>query len=115
MAGPGVPLRVEGASKSFRKGSEVVTALREVYLDVGSGEFVVLAGRSGAGKTTLLNLVAALDRPDAGTISVGDKMIQSLPPTAAAGYRRDTVGVVFQQLHLLPQLTAEENPVCRVA
>ncbi len=72
-------------------------------------ELALLVGPSGSGKTTLLNLIAALDRPDRGKIIVGDLEITSLSRSAAARYRNERVGFIFQSYNLLPQLTALEN------
>jgi ABC-type lipoprotein export system ATPase subunit len=87
----------------------LINALNEVSLTVGQGEFVRLAGPSGSGKTTLLNLIAALDRPDKGEIIVAGADVARLSVRSAATYRRDHVGIVFQNYNLIPQLTALEN------
>jgi ABC-type lipoprotein export system ATPase subunit len=87
----------------------VIEALRDISLEVRAGEFVHLAGPSGSGKTTLLNLIAALDRPESGTIAVAGEDISRLSLAAAARYRNERVGIVFQSYNLLPQLTALEN------
>ena len=73
------------------------------------GELALLVGPSGSGKTTLLNLVAALDRPDCGEIIVGGADVTGLSRSAAALYRNERVGFIFQSYNLLPQLTALEN------
>lgn len=104
---PLVALR--SVSKSFKRGREVIEALRDISLEVLAGEFVHFAGPSGSGKTTLLNLIAALDRPDTGTIVVAGDDISRLSLAAAAQFRSECVGIVFQSYNLLPQLTALEN------
>jgi ABC-type lipoprotein export system ATPase subunit len=80
-----------------------------VAFEVSQGELVLLIGPSGSGKTTLLNLIAALDRPDSGEIRVDGLDVTGLSRSAAAGYRDERVGMIFQSYNLLPQLTALEN------
>jgi putative ABC transport system ATP-binding protein len=100
---------LKSASKSYKRGREVIDALRDVSLEIWAGEFVHFAGPSGSGKTTLLNLIAALDRPDTGSIVVAGDDISRLSLAAAAQFRSERVGIVFQSYNLLPQLTALEN------
>jgi len=76
---------------------------------MSQGEVVLLVGPSGSGKTTLLNLIAALDCPDCGEITVGGSEITRLSRSAAARYRNEHIGFIFQSYNLLPQLTALEN------
>lgn len=78
-------------------------------LEVERGEFVVLNGPSGCGKSTTLNLLAALDRPDSGTIEVAGHRLDRRHPRHLAHYRRHEVGIVFQLHNLIPRLTAREN------
>jgi ABC-type lipoprotein export system ATPase subunit len=80
-----------------------------VSFEISQGELALLVGPSGSGKTTLLNLTAALDRPDRGEIIVGGLDISGLSRSAAARYRSERVGFIFQSYNLLPQLTAVEN------
>jgi putative ABC transport system ATP-binding protein len=96
-------------SKTYRRGRQPVTALQNVAFEVSQGELVLLIGPSGSGKTTLLNLIAALDRPDSGKILVDGLDVTGLSRSAAAGYRDERVGMIFQSYNLLPQLTALEN------
>jgi putative ABC transport system ATP-binding protein len=96
-------------SKTYRRGRQPITALRNVAFEVSQGELVLLIGPSGSGKTTLLNLIAALDRPDSGKILVDGLDVTGLSRSAAAGYRDERVGMIFQSYNLLPQLTALEN------
>jgi putative ABC transport system ATP-binding protein len=100
---------VRSVAKSYKRGRNKIDALREVSLEVREGELVVLTGHSGSGKTTLLNLIAALDSPDDGEIIVGGADITQLRLAAAARYRNERIGIVFQSYSLLPQLTAVEN------
>ena len=100
----GAEVVVEGVSKTFENGR--IHALDEASLRLEAGEFVSLTGPSGSGKSTLLNLIGALDRPDAGSISVDGALLDRLD---AAEYRAATVGFVFQSHNLIPTLTASEN------
>ena len=94
-----------GVRKSFEDGR--VQALRDISFTVEAGSLVALTGASGSGKSTILNLVAALDTPDEGSITVGGQRLDELDDPA--GYRAETIGFVFQAHNLLPTLTAAEN------
>ena len=100
---------VRSVTKTYRRGRRQITALEDVSFDLLQGEVALFVGPSGSGKTTLLNLIAALDRPDRGKIIVGELEITSLSRSAAARYRNERVGFIFQSYNLLPQLTALEN------
>ena len=102
-------LRVEGVSKCFHRGGEVVTALDRVDLSVDQGQLVALVGPSGSGKSTLLHLAGGLDVPDEGRVRVGDRDVATLDAGGRALLRRRTVGFVFQFFHLIPTLTVGEN------
>ena len=86
-----------------------VAALDGVSLAVEEGEWLVVMGPSGSGKTTLLNLLAGLDRPTSGRVAVAGTEVAGLGPRELARFRRETVGLVFQEFHLIPYLTALEN------
>ena len=107
MSTPSVVIR--SVSKTYRRGQRRVTALHDVSFALSEGELALVVGPSGSGKTTLLNLIAALDRPDCGEIIVGGADVTALPRSAAARYRNERVGFIFQSYNLLPQLTALEN------
>ena len=98
-------VEIEGLSRRF--GS--LLALDDLSLAVGAGEWVAVTGPSGSGKTTLLNVLAGLDRPSAGRVTVGGVSLAALGNRELARYRQQTVGLVFQQFHLIPYLTALEN------
>ena len=102
-------VRVRDLHKSFTRGTEAIHVLRDLTLDVGTAEFLALMGPSGSGKTTLLNLIAGLDTPTGGTITVGDSVISSMSESELARWRTRHVGFVFQFYYLLPVLTAYEN------
>src|SRR4030067_721784 len=86
-----------------------VRALDGVDLEVARGEWVSVMGPSGSGKTTLLNILGGLDRPPPGQLVVDRTDVTALPRKELARFRRETVGLVFQQFHLVPYLTALEN------
>jgi putative ABC transport system ATP-binding protein len=104
MAEPLIELR-----EVTRRYDEGPPALREVSLSVGAGEAVAIFGPSGSGKSTLLNLVAGLDRPSTGTVSVDGIRVDRLGEAASARYRRSRIGMVFQFFNLLDDLTVEDN------
>jgi putative ABC transport system ATP-binding protein len=99
-------LELHDVAKGFAPG---VLLFENVSLKVGAGEFVALVGESGSGKSTLLNLIAGLDRPDRGTLRLGDIDLATADDDAATLTRRRDIGFVFQSFHLLPYLTVERN------
>lgn len=96
-------------TRVWGKGSGASVAVDEVDLTVGTGEILAVVGPSGSGKSTLGALIAGIDRPTAGSIIAAGDRIDALDDRALARWRADHVGVVFQQFHLLPTLTAAEN------
>ncbi len=100
-----------GVEKTYRMGRLDYPALRGVDLEIGAGELVAVVGPSGSGKTTILNLVTGIDRPTAGTVTVGGRRIDLMSEEELAVWRGDHVGVVFQFFQLLPTLSALENAV----
>jgi len=102
-------LLVEHLVKQFRVGDGTVTALRDVSLAVFEGQFVAIRGRSGAGKTTLLNLIAGLDDPTQGRVTLFGRDLARLNERQRTELRRSELGFVFQSAHLVPALTAREN------
>ncbi|HVL58877.1 MAG TPA: ABC transporter ATP-binding protein [Burkholderiaceae bacterium] len=99
-------LRLHALAKRYRTERWV---LRDLSLTVPAGERVALLGESGVGKSTLLNLIAGLERPDAGQIEVDGIAVHALDEPAAAALRRTRIGFVFQAFHLMPQLTLWQN------
>jgi len=102
-------IQVRGVSKSYRRGGQIVPVLHDLSFDVARSDFVGLMGPSGSGKSTLLNLVAGIDKPDAGEILVDGVDITRLSETELADWRAAAVGFVFQFYNLIPVLTAFEN------
>lgn len=96
-------------TKSYRKGEATITPLADLDLDVEAGDFLALMGPSGSGKTTLLNLIAGIDRPTSGTLTIGGTNIALLSKSQLADWRSIHVGYVFQLYNLVPVLTAYEN------
>ena len=96
-------------TREYHKGDTVIRPLDEVDLDVDRGEFLALMGPSGSGKTTLLNLIAGIDAPTTGAITVDGVDITQLGRNALAAWRSKHVGYVFQLYNLIPVLTAFEN------
>lgn len=92
-----------------RFGGNRVEALRNVNFTVNEGEFIAIMGESGSGKTTLLNLIAALDRPTAGSILLDGKDFSTIPESEVAAFRRDHLGFVFQEFNLLDTFSVEDN------
>jgi predicted ABC-type transport system involved in lysophospholipase L1 biosynthesis ATPase subunit len=96
-------------TREFRQAGRAVPALRGVDLRVAPGELVALRGRSGAGKTTLLNILVGLDEPTSGTVLLIGQPLRHLGEWQRARLRREVVGILFQNAHLFPLLTAQEN------
>src|SRR3970040_552744 len=102
-------VEIRDVHKTFQRGSERIEVFTGLSLDVPEGSFTALMGPSGSGKSTLLNLVAGLDRPTSGTVRVAGAEVSAMKPAALAGWRARHLGFVFQQLNLLPVLTAAQN------
>ena len=102
-------IQIKNVSKSYWRNSLEIPVLHNITLDVEEGDFLALMGPSGSGKTTLLNLIAGIDRPSRGELSVAGTDIAKLGESALAKWRSSNVGFVFQFYNLLPVLTAYEN------
>lgn len=101
-------IEVESVTKRYH-GAETVTALDDVSLAVERGEFVAVVGPSGSGKSTMLNVLGLLDGPTEGTVRLSGTDVTDRSPAELTDLRREYVGFVFQDFHLLPTLTAVEN------
>jgi peptide/nickel transport system ATP-binding protein len=103
------PVAIESLSRSYETGAETVWALRGVSLNLPAGSLSVVVGPSGSGKTTLLNLIAGLDEPSAGSVSIAGDPVASMSPREKIALRRRKIGFVHQTIGLLPFLSVEEN------
>ncbi|HQR55716.1 MAG TPA: ABC transporter ATP-binding protein [Burkholderiaceae bacterium] len=102
-------VEIEHLSKSYVRGEQVVPVLTDINLVIREGDFVAMMGPSGSGKSTLLNLIAGIDKPDAGRLAIAGDDITQLGDTELADWRARTVGFIFQFYNLMPVLTAFEN------
>jgi putative ABC transport system ATP-binding protein len=107
--GVGAAVSLRGVSKVYATGASRVDALRDIDLEIGAGELVVVLGPSGCGKTTLLNVIGALDTATAGAVVVAGQDISRASSRALFAFRRTTVSFIFQSFNLFPGLTAREN------
>lgn len=99
------------ATKRYTTPAGSFTALERVSLEVLRGEYLAIVGKSGSGKSTLLNLIAGIDRPTSGEVTVAGTRLNSLTESRLAGWRGKNVGIVFQFFQLLPALTVAENVI----
>ena len=106
---PNALIRLENVTRVYAVGKRQLYALRDVSLEICSGEFVAITGPSGSGKSTLLSLIGGIDKPDMGRVWVGDHRIDLLDENTLAKWRGGSIGIVFQFFQLLPTLTALEN------
>jgi putative ABC transport system ATP-binding protein len=102
-------LIADNLQKTYRSGGQPLQVLRNVSFRVDPGETVAVIGPSGSGKTTLLGLLAGLDRPSAGTVTLDGTDLSALSEDGRARLRRERIGFVFQSFQLIPTLTAREN------
>lgn len=102
-------IKADNITKSFRSGEVVTHVLKGVSLNIQEGEFVAIMGKSGAGKSTLLYQLSALDTPTGGKIIINNEDITTLNESARTNFRLNTLGYVFQDYALVPDLSAEEN------
>jgi putative ABC transport system ATP-binding protein len=104
-------IELAGVEKTYRSGRVGFPALRGVDLAVAAGEMVAIVGPSGSGKSTIINIIAGIDRPTAGTVTVNGSPLDQMSEEKLAVWRGRNIGVVFQFFQLLPTLTAAENAV----
>ena len=102
-------IRCDNVSKVYQMGEQQVHALKNVSLELLSGEMTAIMGPSGSGKSTLMNLLGALDTPTSGDIYFEDQKVSSLSGDKLADLRNETIGFVFQQFNLLSRATALSN------
>ncbi len=104
-------IRLEEISKVYGSGNATVHALKNVSLTIEKGESCAIMGASGSGKSTLMNIIGCLDRPTSGRYYFDNLDVSGLPETELAAIRNSKLGFVFQQFHLLPQMSALENVI----
>ena len=102
-------ISVKGLRKEYPMGEETVVALKHIDLEIEKGQIVCIFGTSGSGKSTLLNQLAGLEKPTAGTVTIGGVPVDRLSENALAVFRQKHLGFVFQSYNLLPTMTAAEN------
>jgi putative ABC transport system ATP-binding protein len=98
-------LTVKNLKKSFKSGDQEVSAVNDMSFEVPEGMFAAIVGKSGSGKSTLLSLIGALDRPSGGSIEVAGKDITKMSDQKLIAYRRSSIGYVFQNYSLIPNLS----------
>lgn len=102
-------IRAENLRKSYQQGETKIPAVDGVSLQIEQGEFIAIVGKSGSGKSTLLHLLGGLDTPTEGSVFYDDVNLSQLKDTPSARFRRVHIGFVFQEYHLIPELTVREN------
>jgi len=102
-------VEASGVTRDFQVGTRTIHALRGIDLLIRPAEFVALRGRSGSGKTTLLNILVGLDNPTQGQVITLGHDLAGFNEAARAALRRESIGLLFQNAHLFPSLTAQEN------
>ena len=102
-------ISAKGLTRIYTLGDSEVIGIRQIDLEIAAGELVVLKGDSGSGKSTLLSLLAGLDRPTRGELTVANHDLNKTPDDALTHFRRQVVGMIFQSFNLLPTLSVLEN------
>lgn len=96
-------------TKRYGSGEGRAEVLKGIDIEIEDGSFTVILGASGSGKSTLLNIISGLERPDGGNVMYGEKDITALTDSELTKFRKENVGLVFQQYYLLPDMTVEKN------
>ncbi|MDR0896289.1 MAG: ABC transporter ATP-binding protein [Oscillospiraceae bacterium] len=104
-------IETDHLTKRYTQGDEEIYAVKDTSIAIHQGEFVAIVGQSGSGKTTLLNMIGGIDKPTSGTVKIEGIELSSLDNKAMSRIRRQKIGYIFQDFHLIPILTAEENIV----
>lgn len=104
-----VALDMEGICKTYWQGDAEIRALQNVNLHIAPGEFLAITGQSGSGKSTLMNILGCLDTPTDGNYRIGGREIGEMSPRELAAFRSRTIGFIFQNFCLVPDLDAQEN------
>ena len=102
-------IELRDITKNYMRGAEEVHALSGIDLSISRGEFISIVGPSGSGKTTLLHILGCLDKPTGGTMTIEGEAVEDLPESALVRLRREKLGFVFQQFHLIPGLNVFDN------
>jgi putative ABC transport system ATP-binding protein len=102
-------LAIQNITKTYRKGTQTFIALDDVSFEVDKGDFLSVIGHSGSGKSTLLNVIGGLIHPDSGKVLYNEEDIYAMGSARLDDYRKQKIGFVFQQFHLVPYLTVTEN------
>lgn len=105
----GAAIKIDSLKRNFLEGGRSLEILKGINLNLSAGEIVAIVGQSGSGKSTLLSLLALLDNPDSGSIEIMGTNPQKLDISKRSQFRAENIGIIFQQFHLLPHLTALEN------
>ena len=107
--GNGAAIALRGVNLSLGRGAARVHILKDIDLNIGRGEAIGMVGPSGSGKSTLLMVMAGLERPDTGSVTIAGEPLDALGEDALARFRGRNIGIVFQSFHLIPTMTALEN------
>ena len=102
-------LEVKNLKKTYHIGENKVKALRGVSFSIEKGQFCAIVGTSGSGKSTLLNMLAGLEKPTKGSVTISGENISKMDEKKLAVFRQNNIGFIFQSYNLLPTLTAVEN------
>ena len=102
-------IEIKNIVKSYGTRKNKFQILKNISAEISGGDFVVILGASGSGKSTFLNVISGLERPDSGTVHYGSTDITALSDAELTAFRRETVGFIFQQYYLLPNMTVEKN------